>query len=77
MRHVTMWLLILAVAPASQGRIEITPFGGHQGGGEFDDYGSEPEVEIEDDSVYGVAVGFGHAVEGRAAVVGYAHDRIE
>jgi hypothetical protein len=60
MRYVTMWLLILAVAPASQGRIEITPFGGHQGGGEFDDYGSEPEVEIEDDSVYGVAVGFGH-----------------
>jgi len=59
MRYVTMLLLILAVAPTSEGRIEITPFGGHQGGGEFDEHDSEPELEIEDDSVFGVAVGYG------------------
>jgi hypothetical protein len=59
MRYVTMLLLILAVAPASQGRIEITPFGGHQSGGEFEDYNRNSDLEIKNDSVYGAIVGFG------------------
>ena len=59
MRCVMMWLLILVMAPASQGRIEITPFGGHQSGGEFEDYNSDSALEIKNDSVYGVTVGFG------------------
>ena len=59
MRVLTVCLLILVVASAGQARIEITPFGGHQGGGEFDDHGSDPELEIQDDSVYGAMLGFG------------------
>jgi hypothetical protein len=59
MRYVTTLLVVLLVAPVSQGRIEITPFGGHQGGGEFEDYNTDSELEIKEDSVYGVMVGLG------------------
>ncbi len=59
MRCVTMLLVIFSMAPMSQGRIEITPFGGHQGGGEFDDFTTGAELELKEDSVVGLILGFG------------------
>lgn len=59
MRYVAVLLSVLAVAPVTQGRMEITPFGGYQSGGDFEDYSNDSEVELNGDSVYGLAVGFG------------------
>ena len=59
MRCVTMLLVIFSMASVSQGRIEITPFGGHQGGGEFDDFTTGAELELKEDSVVGLMLGIG------------------
>jgi len=70
---VTMLMGILLIAPVSQGRIEITPFGGQQGGGEFEDFTTDVELELKEDSVYGVMVGFGQDMSNTQLELYFSH----